>query len=111
MIFDGLDTIFYFNRKEIYILTKAAIIHAYNISVFAIVKTCSLFVLFSVTTASGVDLSSHKIFLTLAVVAYIRHENALNFSFQLMKLSDITVALKRIQVSKLKYRQVFYNSL
>ena len=97
-----------FHRKEIYILTKAAVIHACNLSSYTILNTFTVFTVFTVivyssflVSNSGVEFSPRQIFTTLGVIAFVRRETVLIYVIQLMKLSDFNVILKRIQVSKL----------
>ena len=96
-----------FHRKEIYILTKAAIIHAFSISCYTILNNFTIFIVFTVLVCLSPPLSdsgigSRQIFTTLGVIAFVRRETVLFYVIQLMKLSDFNVALKRIQVSELK---------
>lgn len=105
-----------FYRKEIYILTKAAIIHAFNLSLFTILNTFTIFIVFTVIVCSsfllsnsGAQFSSRQIFTTLGVIAFVRRETVLYYIVQLIKFSDFNVAVKRIQVSKLYYRQANLN--
>ena len=89
-------------RKEIYILAKAAIIHSFHLSLFTNLNAVTLFITFTTIalSPSPVPFSPQQLFTTVAVIAYVRRETVLFFMFQLMKTSDFSVAIKRIQVSK-----------
>ena len=87
-------------RKEIYILTKAAIIHACHLSLYTNLYAVTLFITFTsiALSPSPAPFSPQQIFTTVAVISYVRRETVLVFMFQLMKISDFSVAMKRIQV-------------
>ena len=50
---------------------------------------------------SPVPFSPQQLFTTVAVISFVRRETVLYFMIQLMKISDFSVAIKRIQVSTL----------
>ena len=75
---------------------QAASIHAFNISMFTVLYSVTLFILF-VSTPSEY-LGARQVFTALSVVAYFRRENVMHNMNELMKLSDLNVALKRIKV-------------
>ena len=83
-------------RTETFILMKAASIHACNLSMFTVLYSMTLFILF-VSTPSEY-LGARQVFTTLSVVAYFRRETVVFYTCELMKLSDLNVALRRIQV-------------
>ena len=95
-------------RKEIYILIKAAIIHSFHLSLFTNLYVVTLFITLTAIALSPtpIPFSAQKIFTTLAVIAYLRRETVLYFMVQLMKISDFTAAIKRIQVTMQKIKEI-----
>ena len=94
-------------RKEIYILIKAAIIHSFHLSLFTNLYAVTLFITFTAIALSPtpIPFSAQKIFTTLGIIAYLRRETVLYFMVQLMKISDFTAAIKRIQVTMQKIKE------
>ena len=83
------------------ILTKAAVIHSCHLSSFTSLYAVTLFATFSAIAllSSPISFTPRQIFTTIAVIAFVRRETVLFFMIQLMKFSDFSVAVKRIQVS------------
>ena len=63
----------------------------------------TLFITFTTIalSPSPVPFSPQQLFTTVAVISFVRRETVLYFMIQLMKISDFSVAIKRIQVSTL----------
>ena len=87
---------------------QAASIHACNISMFTVLYSITLFILF-VSTPSEY-LGARQVFTALSVVAYFRRENVIHNMSELMKLSDLNVALKRIKVGYYSFCMHFVNN-
>ena len=83
-------------RTETFVLLQAASIHACNFSMFTVLYSVTLFILF--ISIPSEYFGARQVFTTLSVVAYFRKENVIYFMSALMKLSDLNEALTRIKV-------------
>ena len=79
-----------------------ALIHACHLSLYTNLYAVTLFITFTrycsftvsctIQSSANIQLDSGK------YISYVRRETVLVFMFQLMKISDFSVAMKRIQV-------------
>ena len=90
--------IYLFNRKESFMIAKAAIIRIGNYGSFAFTTVFLSFIGFSTFAGTGGEMNARTVFTTLGIFTYIRLYFILFLIICLFLLSEASVAIKRIEV-------------
>lgn len=86
------------HRLETNTILKSSMIRAINFALFTVSLTIIMFLVFSVYTGTGGVLSPKKIFTILSLTATLRVNSIHFFVLCVLGLSEIFVAISRIQV-------------
>ena len=98
-------TVFYryfLHRKESNLILKGGIIRACGLGSVNIALTMATFLVFSVYTATGGELSPRKVFITLSLLIVLRLISVQYSVHNVLNLFEGWVALIRLQVGKKK---------
>ena len=79
-------------------ILRSSIIRAIYLALFVTFLPTTMFVMFSVHTALGEEITKRKIFVTLSLLTLFKIYFNFIFVFAVSQLSEAAVALKRIKV-------------
>ena len=86
-------------RKESTFLLQGGMIQGFNLGFFFISQLFMTFILLTVYTSSGGDLSPKKIFTTVSLLFGLRVTAVIRFAVNIIYMSEAKVAISRLQVS------------
>ena len=86
-------------RKESRFITKASMVRAGNLAFFYIGLPILNFVTFSTYAGSGNMLTARKVFTVISLLSFVRLYFINLFVYFMLSISEMIVALKRIEVS------------
>ena len=97
--YTALCVINFYCREESKIITQGSLVYAYNYSVSFITLGILSFVVFSTHVGLGNVLTPKKVFSTLILLFFVRLFFLQLVLYCLLHISEMSVAVKRIQVS------------
>ena len=86
-------------RKETNLLLRGGLVQAFNLGFFFVSQLVMTFLLFTIYTASGGELSPKKIFTTVSLLFGLRVSAVIRFTVNIIYVSEAKVAISRLQVS------------
>lgn len=85
-------------RKESNIILRGGMVQGFNLGFFFISQLLMSFILFTIYTATGGELSPKKIFTTVSLLFGLRVTAVVRFTLNVLFTSEARVSITRIQV-------------
>ena len=98
VVYCSIDFYLTFIRKESRIITQASMIRVINLVLFYTSLSLLNFTTFSTHAGLGNELTPKKVFTAITLFSFIRLYCVQFFVFCLLALSELSVAIKRIEV-------------
>ena len=87
------------HRRESNLILCGGMVQAFNLGIFFVSQLLMTFLLFTIHTANGGDLSPKKIFTTVSLLFGLRISAVIRFTMNIIFVSEAKVAVTRLQVS------------